>query len=157
MTKIEDLIGRAIQQGFLTETTAAYQIFKGEQVLPFGESLQQLALQEGDYVQIRRVAAEESSEEEPTTVVTLQSLQLQQQLSQQVTQLQQQLPRDQVLPAVGDLPYESLEKIVRRVRKQGKEASISPLNLSKSKVGLVVLVLLLALGGIAAAIYWGIK
>jgi hypothetical protein len=162
LTKIEDLIGRAIQQGFLTETTAAYQIFKGEQVLPFGESLQQLALQEGDYVQIRRVAAEESSEEEPTTVVTLQSLQtqviqLQQQLSQQVTQLQQQLPRDQVLPAVGDLPYESLEKIVRRVRKQGKEASISPLNLSKSKVGLVVLVLLLALGGIAAAIYWGIK
>ncbi len=158
-TLMEEVILRAIQQGFLVGSVADFQVYKGNKALAFGESLHELGLQEGDHLQLRHHLATEEEGATPPSV-TLQTLQtqvqeLQQQLGAQLQQLQRQLPREQTLPDVGELPYESLEKIVRRLRKQSKEPILDSLTLAGTPAWVyvgIVLLILAAVIGIAALI-----
>lgn len=156
-TPSKEVVARAIQQGFLIGTVEQFHLYKGAQALDLEQNLQELNLQEGDHLQIYRKPVEQEKEE-PTPQelgpsVTLQSLQeqvqqLEEQLVVQLQQLQQQLPRDQALPDVGDLPYESLEKVVRRLRKRGKESSLSSLSLAGTPFWWYVLLVVVLLGGL---------
>lgn len=155
-TSLKHVLARTIQQGFLIGEVEQFHLYKGAQALDLEQDVQELGLQEGDHLQIYRKVVEEEKEETPQElgpVVTLQSLQEQVQqlegkLAGQLEQLKQQLPRDQALPDVGELPYESLEKVVRRLRKRGKESSLSSLSLAGTPIWLYVLLALLLLGGI---------
>lgn len=150
---IRDVIVRALQQGFLVGEAADFQVYKGAQALLLQESLYQQGLQEGDCLQFRRAVAN-APKEVVAPSVTLHTLQEQVQLLEttiggQLTQLQQQLPRDQALPDVGELSYESLEKVAKRLRKQGKEPSIEPLSLKGAPVLLYVFLVFLLLIALA--------
>lgn len=156
-TPLKEVVARAIQQGFLIGTVGQFHLYKGAQVLDLEQDLQELNLQEGDHLQMYRKPVEQEKEEEaPQELgpsVTLQSLQeqvqqLEEQLVAQLHQLQQQLPRDQALPDVGELPYESLEKVVRRLRKRGKESSLSSLSLAGTPFWWYILLVFLLLAGL---------
>ncbi|MGH1339377.1 MAG: hypothetical protein ACRBFS_24875 [Aureispira sp.] len=148
-TLVSDVLARAIQQGFLVGNADAFQVFKGAQVLTLNENLQEQALQEGDHLQFHRIAENAPTEEEGPNI-TLQTLQeqvqqVEQNLAGQVEQLKQQLPRDKTLPDVSELSYESLEKVVQRLRKKGKEPSLASLSLAGAPIFLYVLLVLVFL------------
>lgn len=144
---VKEVLLRAIQQGFLIGKTTDFHVYKGVQSLEIDKSLQKQALQEGDHLQFHRIVA--SSEKEVAPTVTLETLQeqvkqIEKNLGSELEQLKQQLPRNQTLPNVGDLPYESLEKVVKRLRKKGKEPSLESLSLAgTSVVSYVLLVIVL--------------
>lgn len=163
-TTLEEIISRAIQQGFLVGELMDFELYKGSKLLSLKDNLHQQQLQEGDYLQIKHVkkeavTTESSTESAPS--VTLENIQeqvqqLEKSLSQNFQKISQQLPHEATLPDVGELPYESLEKVVRRIQKKGKEPSLSSLSLAGAPVWLYLLLVLVFLGGIAAVVVWAL-
>ncbi|MFK7799969.1 MAG: hypothetical protein AB8E82_21120 [Aureispira sp.] len=164
-TTLKEIISRAIQHGFLVGELADFELCKGVQLLSLEDNLHQQQLQEGDYLQFRRIKKEAPATEdntiESTPSITLENLQeqvqqLEKSLSKNFQKISQQLPHETTLPDVGELPYESLEKVVRRIQKKGKEPSLSSLSLAGAPVWWYVLLVLVFLGGIAAVVVWAL-
>lgn len=161
-TLIQDLLARAIQQGFLVGVVDDFQVYKGAEVLKLDQDLQGQALQEGDHLQFRRIVKTTLTEEDEAPSITLQTLQdqvqqVEQNLAGQLDQLKQQLPRDQALPDVGELSYESLEKVVRRLRKKGKEPAIASLSLAGAPIFLYILLGIVCLAVITTVVALNIQ
>ena len=160
-TSLKEIVDRAILQGFLVGELKNFELYKGANLLSLEENLHQQELQEGDYLQFRQVkqATTEDNTTENIPSVTLENLQeqvqqLEKSLSNNFQKISQQLPHETTLPDVGDLPYESLEKVVRRIQKKGKEPSLSNLSLAGTPVWLYLLLILVILVGIVAVIMW---
>jgi hypothetical protein len=163
-TSLEEIISRAIQQGFLVGELKNFELYKGSQLLSLEDNLYQQQLQEGDYLQFRHVEPASSTEEKETESappVTLENLQeqvqkLEKSLSKNFQKISQQLSHETTLPDVGDLPYETLEKVVRRIQKKGKEPSVSSLSLAGTPVWLYIVLILVFLGGMIAVVLWAL-